>query len=307
MDTLENLRIFHRVAEQGSFARAAENLELSKASVSIAIQRLETALGTQLLHRTTRRVQLTQDGQAFYERSRDLLDDMEELHAMFQNDGRALKGRLRVDMPAGLARMLVIPALPDFLARHPALCVEVSGTDRRVDLVREGFDCVVRIGTLEDSGLVARPLGRMRLVSCASPGYVRRYGLPGTIQDLAGHRLVHYAGTLGQPAPGFEYRTAQGYATLAMDGAVTVNDGASYQAAAAAGLGIIQVPALAVQAQLDTGALVEILPDMAPEPMPVSLLYVSRRNVPLRVRAFMDWVEGLLAPHLLPMEKGQDR
>src|SRR5690606_21229125 len=163
MDTLDSLRIFLRVAEQGSFARAADSLGLSKAAASIAIQRLETSLGTQLLHRTTRKVQLSHDGRALYERARDLVDDMDELRGMFRRDARDLRGRLRVDMSSGVARGLVIPRLPVFLARHPGLSVELSGSDRRVDVVREGFDCVLRVGALVDSSLVARPLGRMRL------------------------------------------------------------------------------------------------------------------------------------------------
>jgi DNA-binding transcriptional LysR family regulator len=301
MDSLDTLRIVLRVAELGGFARAADSLELSKAAVSIAVQRLEASLGTQLFHRTTRRVQLTADGQAFYERARDLLDDMDELHGMFQRDGGALKGRLRVDMPAGMASMFVIPRLPEFLDRHPELSIEISGTDRRVDVVREGFDCVIRIGTLEDSSLVARPLGAVRLINCASPGYLRRHGTPRTIEDLRHHRLVYYAGTLGQRPLGFEYPDGDGHAAMPMAGAVTVNNGAAYEAAAVAGLGIIQVPATAMQARLAAGELVEILPDIAPPPMPIALLYAQRRNLPRRVRVFMDWIAQILAPHLEPV------
>ncbi|WP_422650844.1 LysR family transcriptional regulator [Cupriavidus sp. H18C1] len=301
MDSLDTLRIVLRVAELGGFARAADSLDLSKAAVSIAVQRLEASLGTQLFHRTTRRVQLTADGQAFYERARDLLDDMDELHGMFQRDGGALKGRLRVDMPAGMASMFVIPRLPEFLDRHPELSIEISGTDRRVDVVREGFDCVMRIGTLEDSSLVARPLGVVRLINCASPGYLRRHGTPRTIEDLRHHRLVHYASTLGQRPLGFEYPDGDGHAAMPMAGAVTVNNGAAYEAAAVAGLGIIQVPATAMQARLAAGELVEILPDFAPPPMPIALLYAQRRNLPRRVRVFMDWIAQILAPHLEPL------
>lgn len=300
MNTLENLRIFHRVAEQGGFARAAESLGLSKGAVSQAIQRLEAAVGAQLLHRTTRKVQLTQDGEAFYERSRDLLDDMDELHGMFRHTGASLSGRLRIDMPAGMASRAVIPALPAFLAEHPGLSVEISGTDRRVDLIREGFDCVVRVGTLEDSTLVARPLGRMRLINCASPDYLARHGVPRTLEDLAAHRLVHHAASFAQSQPGFEYLTAEGPRMLPMTAAIVVNNGASYEAAALAGLGIVQVPAMAVQERIESGSLVEILPDLAPAPMPVSLLYVRRRHLATRVRVFMDWIAALLAPHLLP-------
>ncbi|MFO3704725.1 LysR family transcriptional regulator [Xanthomonas codiaei] len=301
MDSMDSLRAFLRVAELGSFTQAAETLGLPKASVSTAVQRLEASLGTQLLHRTTRRVQLTGDGSAFYQRSRDLLDDMDELQGMFQRERGQLRGRLRVDMSAGIARNFVIPALPAFLAQHPQLEVEISGTDRRVDVVREGFDCVLRVGTLEDTSLVARPLGAFRIVSCASAGYLALRGTPQCLDDLAQHDLVHYVPTLGQRSPGFEYHDGQAYRLLPMHGPVTVNNGDGYLAAALAGLGIIQAPASPLRPYLDSGALVEILPELAAEPMPVTLLYAQRRHLPQRVRAFMDWVADVMAQHLQPL------
>lgn len=300
MDTMDTLRAFLRVAELGSFTRAAETLGLPKASVSTAVQRLEASLGTQLLHRTTRRVQLTADGTAFYQRSRDLLDDMDELQGMFQRDHSQLRGRLRVDMSAGIARQFVIPALPAFLAQHPQLEIEISGTDRRVDLVREGFDCVLRVGMVEDTSLVGRPLGVLRIINVASAQYLAQRGVPQTLEDLAQHDLVHYVSTLGQRSPGFEYHDGAQYHWLPMRGPVTVNNGDAYLAAARAGLGIIQAPASPLQAHLDSGVLVEVLAQMAPEPMPVTLLYAQRRHLPQRVRLFMDWIAQVMAPHLEP-------
>lgn len=300
MDRLEPLRIFLRVAEHGSFTRAAESLGLPKASVSLAVQRLEAELGTQLLHRTTRRVHATDDGNRLAQRARDLLDAAEEVAGLFRGDSRDLRGRLRVDMSSGIARHLVLPALPAFLAAHPHLEVELSGTDRRVDLVREGFDCVLRVGTLDDNTLVARPLGVVPIVNCASPAYVAAHGQPHSVQDLqAGHRLVHYVPVLGQRSPGFEYHDGVDYRWLPMAGAVTVNNGDGYQAAALAGLGIIQAPRLGVQQALVAGTLVEVAPALQAEPMPVTLLYAQRRHLPLRVTVFMDWLAGLLQPHLL--------
>ncbi|NIJ69453.1 LysR family transcriptional regulator [Xanthomonas sp. 60] len=293
MSRLEELRIFLHVAERGSFTRAAESLGLPKASVSLAIQRLEAALATQLLHRTTRRVQLTADGAQLMQRARDLLDDVEALQGMFRRDVTELRGRLRVDMSSGLARHLVLPALPAFLARHPGLELELSGTDRRVDVVREGFDCVVRVGALDDNTLVARPLGHLDVVSCASPAYLRAHGTPRTLQDLAGHQLVHYVTAFGQRPLGFEYFDGQQYRTLAMAGTVTVNSGDGYTAAALAGLGIIQAPRLGVRQALHEGTLVELLPHLPPEPMPVTLLYAQRRHLPTRMRVFMDWLAAL--------------
>jgi DNA-binding transcriptional LysR family regulator len=297
MDRLDHLRSFLRVAELGSFTAAAEQLGLPKASVSLAVQRLEAEVGVQLLHRTTRRVRLTADGAQFQQRARDLLDDMEDLQGMFRRDTQ-LKGRLRVDMSSGLARQLVIPRLPGFLERHPGLEIELSGTDRRVDLVREGFDCVVRVGPLDDNTLVARPLGVMHIVNCASPAYLATHGVPRSLEDLSRHALVHYVGTLGQRSPGFEYHDGQAYRSVPMRGAITVNTGEAYSAAALAGLGIIQVPRLGARVALAAGTLVEILPECVAEPMPVTLLYAQRRHLPRRVAAFMDWLAALVTPEL---------
>ncbi|HET6396692.1 MAG TPA: LysR family transcriptional regulator [Pseudoxanthomonas sp.] len=299
MDTLESYRIFAAVAELGSFTRAAARLGLPKASVSLAVRRLEAALGTQLLHRTTRRVQLTHDGAAFHERCRDLLDDADELQAMFRTE-RSVRGRLRVDMSSSLAADHVIPQLPGFLERHPLLEIEIGGAERRVDVVAEGYDCVLRTGAILDDSLVARPLGALRIVNCASPGYLQRHGVPRRIEDLAAHRLVHYVGTFGQRSPGWEHPVPGGYASVPMPGAITVNSAGTYTAAALAGLGMIQTPLIAVRELLASGQLVEVLPGLPAEPMPVTLLYPRRRHLPLRVRIFMDWVAGVLAPHLDP-------
>ncbi|AWH17809.1 LysR family transcriptional regulator [Stenotrophomonas sp. ZAC14D2_NAIMI4_7] len=298
MDRLDTLRVFLRVAELGSFTRAADGLGLPKASVSQAIQRLEAELGTQLLHRTTRRVHLTADGTQLQQRAHDLLDDMEELQGLFRRQTSELSGRLRVDMPGGLARNLVIPQLPAFLAQHPALEVELSATDRRVDVVREGFDCVLRVGNLDDSSLVARPLGHMHIVNVASPAYLAARGVPRGLADLDQHALVHYVGRLGQRSPGFEYFDGQQYRSWPMRGALTVNNADSYSAAALAGLGIIQVPEMGARQALREGRLVQVLPDCVAEPMPVNLVYAQRRHLPRRVQAFMHWLAGLLADAL---------
>jgi DNA-binding transcriptional LysR family regulator len=223
MNRLEAMQIFVRVAELAGFTRAADSLGLPKASVSTAVQQLETSLGARLLHRTTRKVQLTQDGRVFYERCKDLLADMDELQTMFQQGEQALRGRLRVDMSSGVARNFVVPRLPQFLQAHPQIELELSSTDRRVDLVREGFDCVLRVGALGDVNLIARPLGRFRIANCASPAYLRAHGTPQTLEDLAEHQLIHYVPTLGSRSLGFEYPDGAGYSYLPMAGALTVN------------------------------------------------------------------------------------
>lgn len=299
MDALDSMRIFARVAELASFTRAAESLGIPKATASTAIQQLEGNLGTRLLHRTTRRVQLTHDGRAYYERCKDLLSDLDELQSMFQQGPDALRGRLRVDMPTIMARNTVIKRLPEFMAAHPLIEVELSCTDRFVDLVREGFDCVVRVGTVADGPLVARPLGHYRMINCASADYIRRRGLPRTLEDLSAHRLIHYVPSLGARPPGWEYPTAAGYANLPMPAALTVNSTEAYMAACLAGLGMIQAPVAGLRPFIERGELVEVLPEYAAEPMPVTLLYAHRRNQPKRVRAFMAWLAEVLTPILV--------
>ena len=300
MDQLDAMRAFVRVAELESFTRCAEQTGIPKAPLSAAIRRLEERMGTRLLLRTTRRVQLTTDGQLCYARCRELLADMEEFDGLFRQGGQ-ISGQLRVDMPSRMARHLVIPALPDFLAQHPALQLMLSSTDRRVDLVREGFDCVVRVGALEPSSLVARPLGHYRQINCASAAYLARYGTPRSLSELSGHRLVHYGSSSGPRESGFEYLQADGSrAVMAMSGALTVNDSESYLAAALAGRGIIQQPRGGVEPLLASGELVAILPKWQAPPLPIHALYAHRRQLAPRVQAFIQWLSGILASALGP-------
>lgn len=298
MDTTESLQVFVRVAELGSFTRAADSLGTSKASVSAAVSQLEATLGTRLLQRTTRKVQMTQDGQNFYERSKQVLADIEDLQTMFQGDAD-ISGRLRVDMPLGVARHIVLPRLPEFLEAHPQVKVELSSTDRRVDVVAEGFDCIVRVGRLDDSTLVARPLGHFRMLNCASPAYLKRYGVPQSLEDLAQHRLVDYAPSLGARAALFEYADGDAVRTVEMPSAVAVNNSDAYQAACLAGLGIIQAPESGLGQPFAQGKLVEVLPGYRAAPMPVTLLYPNRRQLAKRARLFMLWLSEMMQPYVV--------
>ncbi|MCJ0975150.1 LysR family transcriptional regulator [Pseudomonas sp. PS1] len=290
---LESLRTFVRVYELASFTAAADSLGLPRSTVSEQIRALEQRLGARLLQRTTRKVQPTQDGTLLYERCRDMLDQIEELEGLFR-EGKALKGRLRIDLPVALARNLVVPRLGEFLNQHPDLEIEVSATDRRVDLVREGFDCVLRIGEVMDAGLVARRIGRYPLVNCASPAYLSQYGTPRTLDDLAHHYLVHYVPVLGARSTGFEYEQNGKTICLPMRGRVTVNNSDSYKEACIGGFGLIQVPLAGVCESLDRGELQLVLPEHVPAPMSASLLYAHRRHLPRRVRLFMDWLAAVI-------------
>jgi DNA-binding transcriptional LysR family regulator len=294
---LSTVRMFVKVAELASFTRAAEQLGLSKARVSTGVQQLESELGSRLLQRSTRAVRLTLDGEQFVARARQLVRDADELSTLFQAPS-TLRGRVRVDMPQSLARSLFIPKLPELLAAHPQLELLLSTTDRRVDVIREGFDCVLRIGKLGESGLVARRVGEMAMTNCASPEYLKRYGTPRSLDDLAEHLVVHYSLRLGADDPGFEYRDGKAYRDRPMRSLITVNSTDSYNAACLAGLGIIQAPRSGVLANVVAGELVEVLPQHTCEPLAVSLVHAHGRQVPRHVRAVMSWIAQLLQPHL---------
>lgn len=297
MIDLEAVHVFSKVAELGSFTRAGEYLRLSKSRVSLRISALESELGTRLLQRTTRAVKLTSDGEQFLTRARRLLNDGEELAAMFQAPS-ALRGQVRIDLPTVYARNHIIPRLPELFAAHPQLEILLSTTDRRVDLVREGFDCVLRIGALPDSALVGKRLGALHLVNCVSPGYIARHGTPRTLADLSRHLVVHYSLRFGTDEPSFEYRDGSRWREIPMRSAITVNSADAYRAACLAGLGIVQSPRVGVRAELAAGTMIEILPEFAAAPMPVALVHGHGRNLPRRVRVVMAWIAEVVRPTL---------
>lgn len=300
MHNLEALAIFMRIAEMGSFTHAAQSLGIQKGRASNVVRALEAQLGARLLHRSTRTVHLTEDGRTFYTRARALLADAEELGSLFAGSDAPLTGRLRIDLPTELARSTVLPALPTFMASYPGIALELSSTDRRVDLIQEGMDCVLRVGGIGDDTLVARSLGAVRMVNAASPAYLSRYGVPRTLEDLStqGHRMVHYTPTLGSRPSGWEYPTGRTYAVLALPGSLSVNNVQNYHGAGLAGLGLIQGGLSSLKPFLLSGDLIEVLPDLRPQSLPVSIVVAHRQNLSRRVRVFVEWLETLLAPYL---------
>jgi len=294
---LDALAAFLKVAELASFTRAAEQLAMPKARVSARVQALEAELGVRLFQRTTRTVRLTPDGEQLVPRAKQLVIEGDEVATMFQGS-RALRGLVRVDLSIIMARDFVIPRLPELFAAHPHLELQVSTTDRRVDVVREGFDCVLSIGQLHTSNLVAQRLGVLPMINCASAAYVKKYGLPLVLGDLDRHLLVHYETSFGTSPPTFEYRDGHTYAQHPMRSIVTLNTAESYRTACLAGLGIVQTPRMGVRTLLEDGVLVEILPDLTSEPMPVSLVHPHGRKVPKRVRAVMSWLASVIVPRL---------
>jgi len=300
MDRFDQYRVFAQVADMGSFIKAANALEVPRASVSAAIQQLETQLGVRLLHRTTRQVRLTADGEQLLERVRPLLAEVEDIDQLFHAGQRQVSGRLSIDAPSRVARRLIAPALPGLLRRHPRLELVLSSTDRAIDLVQEGVDCAVRIGALDDSSLVVRPLGHIALINCASPDYLREQGEPRLPDDLSvGHWSVGYASPkTGRELP-WEYLAESGAGQVArVPARVVVNNAENYIACCLGGLGLIQIPRFDVQHLLDAGKLIEVMPGWRPAPMPVSLLYPHRRQRSRRLAVFHDWFAALMQPHL---------
>ena len=288
--SLDDLRIFVLVSQLGNFSRVADQLMAAPSSISMSISRLETQLGARLFQRTTRRVVLTDEGMALLARSERLLEDFEEISGLFRQTESRLTGRLRVDLPLGMAAGVVMHMLPEFLARHPDLKLEVFSTDRRVDVIADGFDCVVRVGSVVDDTLVCRPLGRLPLVNVVSPGYIDTYGMPHSLADLETHYLVNYAPNPSHKSVGFEYLDGKVTRVMAMPHRITVNNSAAYGAACRSGFGIAQLPLFSVEAYLESGVLVQVMPCHIPAPMPINQLFPHRRNVPQRVRAFGDWL-----------------
>lgn len=299
MDRFDLLRLFLRIADTGSFTRAAEQLGLPRATVSIAVQQLETRLGVRLLHRTTRRVSLTPDGEALRDRAAALIEDMDALERQFRSRPDELHGRLRVDAPSRLARRFIVPAWPAFLARHPGIELELGAGDHLVDLAREGVDCALRVGPLASSSLVARPLGAFEMINCASPAYLAQYGTPQTPDDLETHRVIDYGQTYGARTSNWDWIENGQVRSRQVACHLSVNHVETYIAGALAGLGLIQVPRFDVREHLAAGELIEIMPDARPAPLAVHLVYPHRQHLPRRVQVFLVWIAELLQPHML--------
>jgi len=294
MDRIRQMQIFIQVMESGSFTRAAQTLAIPRSTVSTEIQSLEDRLKTQLFLRTTRKVVPAHDARRFVDTARDIVDAVAASESMFRRTDLHLGGRLRVDVPSRIGRKLVLPALPELMAQHPGLTVDLSSSDRLVDLVADGVDCALRVGVLENSELVCRSLGEVSDVTCASPDYLARQGMPMTLHDLKTHYLVNYATRLPATSSTLRFQKNGRRHDVEMRSAVTVDGAEAYIAAALSGLGMIQVPAFDVRDLLETGAFVEVLPEHIPPRAPLSFLFVRRRNLSPKVRVFFRWLEAIL-------------
>ncbi len=287
------MRVFTRVVERRSFTLAAEDTGLPRSTVTDAIKQLEARLGIKLLDRTTRHVSPTLDGEAYYQSCLSILDDIEDAESAFA--GAKPRGLLRVDVHGTLARHFVLPSLPSFLKAYPDIEFHLSEGDRLVDLVREGIDCVLRVGIPQDSDMIARRVAMLDEVTVASPSYLARYGRPSHPDDLSIHKMVGFRATGSTGPLPLEFLVDGKRVTKTIDTSITVNAAESFVCAAHIGLGIIQVPRYHVKEDLAAGVLVELLPEFPPEPSPVSVLYPRNRQLAPRVRVFVEWLWEVFA------------
>ena len=297
-DQLAAMRAFARVVEAGTFTRASALLEIPKPTVTKLIQTLEAHLRIKLLNRTTRRVIVTPDGAAYYERVARLLAELDEIEGSMTLSQATLKGRVRVNVSASLALLIIIPALPDFHARYPEIQIDLGVTDRPVDLIGENVDCVMRGGELRDQSLIARRIGEMRFITCAAPSYLARHGEPRHPTDFeSDHYVVSYFRPDSGKTHPFSFARAGEQHEIFGRYVAAFNDGNAYVAAGLVGLGVIQAPTFMVQQHVANGALQPVLTDWTPEVMPLHVVYPPNRHVSNKLRVFVDWIADLFASH----------
>jgi LysR family transcriptional regulator, regulator for bpeEF and oprC len=297
MDKLAAMQAFVRVVEAGTFTKAADTLSLPKPTVTRLVQSLEAELETQLLKRTTRRVTVTPDGAAYYDRAVRLLGEIDELESSMTRAKVSPRGRLRIDVGSTVAQLLVIPALPDFYARYPHIQIDMGVSDRPVDLIGENVDCVLRGGEITDQSLVARRIGDFHLIICASPDYLKRNGTPQHPSDLEDERhtvVNHFAHRTGRIYPFVFGKDGE---KLEVHGrhALSVNDSNANLAAGLAGLGIVRLATFQAAPYLASGALQPLLLDWCADSVPLHVVYPPNRHLSAKLRVFVDWVAELFA------------
>lgn len=297
MNKLQAMEVFVQVVDAGGFTRAAENMQLPKATVSNLIQALEGALAVKLLHRTTRQISVTADGAAYYERCLRILADVRDAEESLSRTKLSPSGRLRVDAPTGLASEMLVPALPAFFERYPDISVELGCSDRQVDLIEEGVDCAVRGGELGDSSLIARRIGVLSMVTCAAPAYIARHGLPQHPRELERHRCVNYFSAKTGKIYDWDFSRDGERIQLPLPGVVALNDSNAYIAAGLAGLGVVQSANFVLEEHIRAGRLTQVLADWTSDPIPIHVVYPQNRHLSAKVRVFVEWVSELFANH----------
>jgi DNA-binding transcriptional LysR family regulator len=290
MDRFQEMQVFVRVAQCESFSQTAEDLQIPKATVSNLVKRLEIRLGARLLERTTRQVRVTHEGDLYYHRCLRILADLDEADSAFQN--KPPKGLLRVNLQGTLAKYFVMPNIQDFLTRYPDISLHIGEDDRLVDLVREGVDCVLRAGNLQDSSLIAKPLANMEQITVASPEYLKKYGTPTSLESLKSHMAVAYLSTAIGLDSSLSFVVDGAIKDIMLSSVVSVTGAELYTEAALSGLGLIQVPRYRVEKALSEKKLQQVLTEFPPPDMPVSVLYAQNQQVSARVRVFIDWLNN---------------
>jgi LysR family transcriptional regulator for bpeEF and oprC len=299
MDQMAAMRAFSRVVEVGTFTRAAQMLGMPKPTLTKLIQGLEAHLRTKLLNRTTRRVTVTADGAAYYERAARILADVDELDGSMSLSQASPKGRLRIDISASLAMLIMIPALPQFHARYPDIQIDLGVTDRPVDLIGENVDCVVRAGEITDQSLIARRIAEFHFINCATPAYLARHGEPRHPAELArDHTVIGYFSSSTGQLFALDFRRGEEIHAINAPYVVAVNDGNAYVAAGLAGLGITRAPRFMVEDHLASGALVQVMRDWTSDPVPLYVVYPPNRHLSTKLRVFVDWVAEVFGASL---------
>ncbi|GGY60124.1 LysR family transcriptional regulator [Pseudoduganella albidiflava] len=291
------MEVFVQVVDAGGFSRAADLMQLPKATVSTLIQQLETSLSVKLLHRTTRQVSVTADGAAYYERCLRILSDVKDAEESLSRTRLSPSGRLRVESPTGLASEILVPALPAFFERYPDIQLELGSSDRPVDLIEEGVDCAVRGGALGDSTLIARRIGIIHFVTCAAPAYLAKYGAPQHPRELERHRCVNYFSAKTGKIYDWDFTKDGERIQIPMPGVIALNDSNAYIQAGLAGLGVIQMTDYLLLEHVRTGRMVQLLSDWTTDPLPVHIVYPQNRHLSAKVRVFVEWVAELFANH----------
>ena len=290
MDSVVGMRVFARVVETGNFSAAARQLGVAPSSISRQIGDLEDELGARLFQRTTRKLSLTEAGQLYYGRARQILVDVDEANIAVSQISGAPSGILRLTATAGIGRMHIAPALLDFHEKFPAVKIGLSLSDRVVDLVEEGFDLAIRVGRQRDSSLVARKIKSSHRVVCASPEYLDKMGAPRTPADLEDHNCLTFRAQPGSNV--WTFRGAQGKIEVQASGSLFADSADALPAAATAGLGVILAPSWLIECDLVEDRLKEILPDyqVMPDAMPIYAVYPQQRHLAPKVRAFIDFL-----------------
>jgi DNA-binding transcriptional LysR family regulator len=289
------MRAFIRVVETGNFTRAADTLSMPKATVTNLIQGLEAHLHTKLLNRTTRRVMVTTDGALYYERAAQIVSEIAELDGSLTNSQGLPGGRLRVEMAGAFADWIVVPALCDFYQKYPDIRIDLGVGDRTVDYLAENVDCALRAGTPADQSLIARRVSEVELITCASPLYLEKYGAPARPEELENdHYSVNYFRAQTNRTLPFEFRKDNEELEINPRYLVSVNDSRTFVTAATSGLGIAQLPHFMIRNELESGALVQVLPEWNREPLGLYIVYPPNRHLSNKVRVFVDWMVKLL-------------